>query len=145
MGQLLLTVIDKNSIFLIITLNNRSIADVKQHHLVHNCFFPQEKRMTGSESSVLARQKDLLLQKLDTFERTNRTLRRLLREQHEREVPSYFQKEEQKWSGTVVPVDADKSFFFFLSQMDSLQLLEQKDSLLKRLTEAEAENSVWNN
>ncbi|XP_071390784.1 outer dense fiber protein 2-like [Centroberyx affinis] len=35
-----------------------------------------------SESSVLARQKELLLQKLETFEATNRTLRHLLREQH---------------------------------------------------------------
>lgn len=52
--------------------------------------------MTASESSLLARQKDLLLQKLETFERTNRTLRHLLREQHEREVPSFFQKGEQR-------------------------------------------------
>lgn len=52
--------------------------------------------MTGSDSLLLARQKDLLLQKLDTFERTNRTLRRLLREQHEREVLSCFQQGEQR-------------------------------------------------
>ncbi|KAF5903697.1 outer dense fiber protein 2 isoform X1, partial [Clarias magur] len=54
-----------------------------------------EKRMMGSDSSLLARQKDLLLQKLETFERTNRTLRRLLREQHEREMDS-LQVLEQK-------------------------------------------------
>ncbi|KAK3555340.1 hypothetical protein QTP86_014935 [Hemibagrus guttatus] len=53
-----------------------------------------EKRMTGSDS-LLARQKDLLLQKLETFERTNRTLRRLLREQHEHEMDS-IQLLEQK-------------------------------------------------
>uniref|UniRef100_UPI003AB0E06D outer dense fiber protein 2 n=1 Tax=Centroberyx gerrardi TaxID=166262 RepID=UPI003AB0E06D len=40
------------------------------------------QRLSGSESSVLARQKELLLQKLETFEATNRTLRHLLREQH---------------------------------------------------------------
>uniref|UniRef100_A0A673XA08 Outer dense fiber protein 2 n=1 Tax=Salmo trutta TaxID=8032 RepID=A0A673XA08_SALTR len=44
-------------------------------------------RMSGTESSLLARQKELLLQKLETFEATNRTLRHLLREQHGREVP----------------------------------------------------------
>ncbi|XP_039904620.1 outer dense fiber protein 2 isoform X3 [Simochromis diagramma] len=37
----------------------------------------------GSESSALACQNELLLQKLETFEVTNRTLRKLLREQHE--------------------------------------------------------------
>ncbi|XP_029624570.1 outer dense fiber protein 2 isoform X4 [Salmo trutta] len=45
-------------------------------------------RMSGSESSFLARQKELLLQKLETFESTNLTLRHLLREQHGREMES---------------------------------------------------------
>lgn len=49
--------------------------------------FVQEKRLSGSDSSLLAKQKNLLLQKLETFEGTNRTLRHLLREQHGREVP----------------------------------------------------------
>lgn len=44
------------------------------------------QRLSGSESSVLARQKELLLQKLETFEATNRTLRSLLREQHGSQV-----------------------------------------------------------
>ncbi|XP_028273483.1 outer dense fiber protein 2 isoform X2 [Parambassis ranga] len=39
-------------------------------------------RPSGTESSVLDHQKELLLQKLETFEATNRTLRHLLREQH---------------------------------------------------------------
>ncbi|XP_029921867.1 outer dense fiber protein 2 isoform X2 [Myripristis murdjan] len=39
-------------------------------------------RLSGSESSILARQKELLLQKLETFEATNQALRHLLREQH---------------------------------------------------------------
>ncbi|KAA0719869.1 Outer dense fiber protein 2 84 kDa outer dense fiber protein [Triplophysa tibetana] len=69
-----------------------------------------EKRLSGSDTSHVARQKELLLQKLETFEGTNRALRNLLREQHNRE-------------------------------MDSLRLLEQKDALLKRLTDVEAENS----
>ncbi|XP_055791713.1 outer dense fiber protein 2-like isoform X2 [Salvelinus fontinalis] len=67
-------------------------------------------RMSGSESSFLARQKELLLQKLETFESTNLTLRHLLREQHGRE-------------------------------MESMRISEQKDVLLKRLTNTDAENS----
>ncbi|XP_041815715.1 outer dense fiber protein 2 isoform X2 [Chelmon rostratus] len=66
--------------------------------------------LSGSEPSVLARQKELLLQKLETFEATNRTLRHLLREQHG-------------------------------SQMESIRLSEQKDALLKRLADTEAENA----
>ncbi|MGH0125759.1 UNVERIFIED_CONTAM: hypothetical protein FKN15_001593 [Acipenser sinensis] len=45
-----------------------------------------EKRMSGSEVNLIARQKELLVQKLETFETTNRTLRHLLREQHSRET-----------------------------------------------------------
>ncbi|XP_044028974.1 outer dense fiber protein 2 isoform X3 [Siniperca chuatsi] len=67
-------------------------------------------RLSGSESSVLARQKELLLQKLETFEATNRTLRHLLREQHG-------------------------------SKVESIRLSEQKDTLLKRLADTEAENA----
>uniref|UniRef100_A0A3B4YKG5 Outer dense fiber protein 2 n=1 Tax=Seriola lalandi dorsalis TaxID=1841481 RepID=A0A3B4YKG5_SERLL len=47
-----------------------------------------EQRLSGSESSVLALQKELLLQKLETFEATNRTLRNLLREQHGSQMES---------------------------------------------------------
>uniref|UniRef100_A0A9J7WYG5 Outer dense fiber protein 2 n=1 Tax=Cyprinus carpio carpio TaxID=630221 RepID=A0A9J7WYG5_CYPCA len=42
-----------------------------------------EKKISGSDSMLLARQKELLLQKLETFESTNRALRHLLREQQE--------------------------------------------------------------
>ncbi|XP_028829232.1 outer dense fiber protein 2 isoform X2 [Denticeps clupeoides] len=69
-----------------------------------------EKKLSGSESSLMVRQKELLLQKLETFEETNRALRRLLREQHGRE-------------------------------MDTQRLLEQKDCILKKLTDIERENS----
>ena len=44
--------------------------------------------MSSSDINTLTRQKELLLQKLSTFEETNRTLRELLREQHNREVSS---------------------------------------------------------
>lgn len=42
--------------------------------------------MTCTDINTLTRQKELLLQKLSTFEETNRTLRDLLREQHCKEV-----------------------------------------------------------
>ncbi|KAG7480550.1 hypothetical protein MATL_G00057400 [Megalops atlanticus] len=45
-----------------------------------------EKRMSGSDSALLARQKELLMQKLETFEGTNRALRHLLREHHGQET-----------------------------------------------------------
>ena len=38
--------------------------------------------MSNTDSNRLAKQKDLLLEKLSDFESTNRTLRRLLRDQH---------------------------------------------------------------
>nr|XP_046231525.1 outer dense fiber protein 2 [Scatophagus argus] len=46
------------------------------------------RRLSGSESLVLAREKELLLQKLETFETTNRALRHLLREQHSSQMES---------------------------------------------------------
>ncbi|XP_069025123.1 outer dense fiber protein 2 isoform X1 [Embiotoca jacksoni] len=67
-------------------------------------------KLSGSGASVLAPQKELLLQKLETFEATNRTLRHLLREQHG-------------------------------SQMESVQLSKERDTLLKRLADTEAENA----
>ncbi|KAM8744482.1 outer dense fiber protein 2 [Acanthopagrus schlegelii] len=52
-------------------------------------------RLSGSESSGLARQKELLLQKLETFEATNRTLRHLLREQHGSQMESILLSEQK--------------------------------------------------
>uniref|UniRef100_A0A6J0TPJ0 Outer dense fiber protein 2 n=1 Tax=Pogona vitticeps TaxID=103695 RepID=A0A6J0TPJ0_9SAUR len=54
-----------------------------------------EKHMTSSDINTLTRQKELLLQKLSTFEETNRTLRDLLREQHSREKDSQKLAEQQ--------------------------------------------------
>ncbi|KAL5012471.1 hypothetical protein ScPMuIL_011022 [Solemya velum] len=45
-----------------------------------------ENRVSFSDTNRLAKQKDLLLEKLADFESTNRTLRRLLREQHRQEA-----------------------------------------------------------
>ncbi|XP_060106713.1 outer dense fiber protein 2 isoform X3 [Heteronotia binoei] len=54
-----------------------------------------EKHMTVSDINTLTRQKELLLQKLNTFEETNRTLRDLLREQHNREKDAQKLAEQQ--------------------------------------------------
>ncbi|XP_035766450.1 outer dense fiber protein 2 [Neolamprologus brichardi] len=53
---------------------------------IFNLCAPGSNKPFGSESSALACQNELLLQKLETFEVTNRTLRKLLREQHESQV-----------------------------------------------------------
>ncbi|CAL8386857.1 unnamed protein product [Boreogadus saida] len=52
------------------------------------CSSSKGRRLSGSESTMLARQKDLLLQKLGTFEATNHTLRQLLRDQHGSQLES---------------------------------------------------------
>ncbi|XP_007433799.1 outer dense fiber protein 2 [Python bivittatus] len=69
-----------------------------------------EKHMTVSDINTLTRQKELLLQKLSTFEDTNRTLRDLLREQHNREK-------------------------------DAQKLAEQQATLMKKLTDSDAEKA----
>ncbi|XP_010085216.1 PREDICTED: outer dense fiber protein 2 [Pterocles gutturalis] len=62
-------------------------AAARQIHALKNTIgrLNIEKHMTSSDLNTLTRQKELLLQKLSTFEETNRTLRELLREQHKRE------------------------------------------------------------
>ena len=42
--------------------------------------------MSAADTTLLTRQREMLLQKLDEFERTNKALRRLLREQQTTEV-----------------------------------------------------------
>lgn len=42
--------------------------------------------MSAADTTLLTRQREMLLQKLDEFERTNKALRRLLREQQATEV-----------------------------------------------------------
>lgn len=42
--------------------------------------------MTAADTTLLTRQREMMLQKLDEFERTNKALRRLLREQQATEV-----------------------------------------------------------
>ncbi|XP_072096442.1 outer dense fiber protein 2 isoform X2 [Mobula birostris] len=45
-----------------------------------------EKQMSTSECNLLSRQKELLMQKLETFDASNRTVRDLLKEQHAQET-----------------------------------------------------------
>ncbi|XP_072344924.1 outer dense fiber protein 2 isoform X4 [Scyliorhinus torazame] len=45
-----------------------------------------EKPISMSESNLLSRQKELLLQKLETFDATNRSVRQLLKEHHSQET-----------------------------------------------------------
>ena len=42
--------------------------------------------MSAADTTLMTRQREMLLQKLDEFERTNKALRRLLREQQATEV-----------------------------------------------------------
>uniref|UniRef100_A0A673FYD8 Outer dense fiber protein 2 n=1 Tax=Sinocyclocheilus rhinocerous TaxID=307959 RepID=A0A673FYD8_9TELE len=70
-------------------------------------------KKSKTHSDQLGRQHELLEQKLDTFVETNRTLRRLLREQHGRET-------------------------------DALRLSDEKEMLMRKLAESEAEKRVCN-
>ena len=46
--------------------------------------------MSAADTTLLTRQREMLLQKLDEFERTNKGLRRLLREQQDSEVRKFL-------------------------------------------------------
>ncbi|XP_032904494.1 outer dense fiber protein 2 isoform X3 [Amblyraja radiata] len=63
-------------------------AAAKQVAALHSTIskLGSEKQMSASECNFLTRQKELLLQKLETFDVTNRAVRELLREQHAQEA-----------------------------------------------------------
>ncbi|XP_078603530.1 outer dense fiber protein 2-like isoform X2 [Branchiostoma floridae x Branchiostoma japonicum] len=90
-----------------------------------------DKRMSSEDSIALARQKDLLMQRLDEFESTNRTLRTLLQDQYRKEpyIP---------WcvicQGPCI-LHAREG-----SGADASRVMEQKDVLMRRLTDVEADN-----
>ncbi|XP_038045814.1 outer dense fiber protein 2-like isoform X2 [Patiria miniata] len=69
----------------------------------------EEKRMSSHDSKILGKQRELLLQKLEDFERTNTTLRQMLRDQHK-------------------------------SEAKRDQTEEQRDVLLRKLTQSDAAN-----
>ncbi|XP_015734652.1 outer dense fiber protein 2 isoform X2 [Coturnix japonica] len=86
-----------------------------------------EKNMSSSDVNTLTRQKELLLQKLSTFEGTNRTLRELLREHHEREKDAQKILDKQ---GVLLKMLAD-------SDEEKLQLqtrLQEKESEVNSLS-----------
>ncbi|XP_016372451.1 outer dense fiber protein 2-like [Sinocyclocheilus rhinocerous] len=56
----------------------------------------KDKKQSKTHSDQLGRQQELLEQKLDTFVETNRTLRRLLREQHGRETDALRLSDERE-------------------------------------------------
>ncbi|XP_043102974.1 outer dense fiber protein 2b isoform X2 [Puntigrus tetrazona] len=56
----------------------------------------KDKKQSKTQSDQLGRQHELLEQKLDTFVETNRTLRRLLREQHGRETDALRLSDERE-------------------------------------------------
>lgn len=56
----------------------------------------EDKRMSAADTTLLTRQREMLLQKLDEFERTNKALRRLLREhQATEEEQDHLRKQQE--------------------------------------------------
>ena len=51
----------------------------------------QDKRMSAGDVSLLTRERELLMQKLNEFEKTNRVVRKLLRENKNKEVTMGFE------------------------------------------------------
>ncbi|XP_069774964.1 outer dense fiber protein 2-like isoform X6 [Narcine bancroftii] len=83
-----------------------------------------ENQMSTSECNLLSRQKELLLQKLETFDATNREVRELLKEQHAQEMNVNSKKKTIKCNTS-----------------DALRMFELKEALLEKLARSEAENA----
>ncbi|XP_031570587.1 outer dense fiber protein 2-like [Actinia tenebrosa] len=56
----------------------------------------QDKRLSAADSAVLTRQRETILQKLEEFDRTNKALRRLLRDTHQKEEVEMQLKQRQE-------------------------------------------------
>lgn len=65
--------------------------------------------MTCTDINTLTRQKELLLQKLSTFEETNRTLRDLLREQHCKEDSERLMEQQGALLKRLAEADTEKA------------------------------------
>ncbi|XP_009952368.1 PREDICTED: outer dense fiber protein 2 isoform X1 [Leptosomus discolor] len=85
-------------------------AAARQIHALKNTIgrLNIEKHMSSSDINTLTRQKELLLQKLSTFEETNRTLRELLREQHNREDAQKIMEQQGALLKRLADSDAEK-------------------------------------
>uniref|UniRef100_A0A4W5N605 Outer dense fiber protein 2 n=2 Tax=Hucho hucho TaxID=62062 RepID=A0A4W5N605_9TELE len=68
-----------------LTALNESMGGVKK-----------DKRLSKADAALLSRQQELLTKKIETFDSTNRTLRELLRECHEREIESLRTSEQRQ-------------------------------------------------
>ncbi|ERE71302.1 outer dense fiber protein 2 isoform 1 [Cricetulus griseus] len=75
-----------------------------------------EKQMTCTDINTLTRQKELLLQKLSTFEETNRTLRDLLREQHCKEDSERLMEQQGALLKRLAEADSEKARLLLLLQ-----------------------------
>ena len=86
--------------------------------------------MSAADTTLLTRQREMLLQKLDEFERTNKALRRLLREQQATEVLSDYIRRKLK--------DQFQDFFevFFFQIEVNLKKKQISDDKLKMYKDA---------
>ncbi|XP_006834895.1 PREDICTED: outer dense fiber protein 2 isoform X6 [Chrysochloris asiatica] len=75
-----------------------------------------EKQMTCTDINTLTRQKELLLQKLSTFEETNRTLRDLLKEQHNKEDSERLMEQQGTLLKRLAEADSEKARLLLLLQ-----------------------------
>uniref|UniRef100_A0A8C5RJ00 Outer dense fiber protein 2 n=1 Tax=Laticauda laticaudata TaxID=8630 RepID=A0A8C5RJ00_LATLA len=102
-----------------------------------------EKNMTVSDINTLTRQKELLLQKLSTFEDTNRTLRDLLREQHNREVSEQLvkklQEKEKEVDDLLIQIQTEKDQAKTAAEL-SKSMEAVRGHLQAQLRNKEAEN-----
>ena len=86
----------------------------------------QDSRITQGDSAKLTKTKDVLLEKLADFEATNRTLRRLLREQHKQEAAS-VRLSEQRDVLIKRLADTDISNEVKLSRLDNIIVLNSSE------------------
>ncbi|EPQ17166.1 Outer dense fiber protein 2 [Myotis brandtii] len=75
-----------------------------------------EKQMTCTDINTLTRQKELLLQKLSTFEETNRTLRDLLKDQHNKEDSGRLMEQQGALLKRLAEADSEKARLLLLLQ-----------------------------
>ncbi|KAM4674764.1 outer dense fiber protein 2-like isoform 2-T2 [Amazona ochrocephala] len=100
-----------------------------------------EKHMNSSDINTLTRQKDLLLQKLTTFEETNQTLRQLLKEQHNKEqLQMKLQEKEKELESLANQIQAGKDEAKAVEEL-SKSMEAMKAHLQSQLRGKEAENN----
>ncbi|XP_033643032.1 outer dense fiber protein 2-like isoform X2 [Asterias rubens] len=91
----------------------------------------EEKRMSSHDSKILGKQRELLLQKLEDFERTNSTLRQMLRDQHKSEAKrDQTQEQRDVLLRKLTQSDADNQRFRMLTLEKEQEIQMLKDSLV---------------